>query len=146
MTIWSHVKRCSRVHGPGEVPVGQWARLRGERNGLRIRVYGDQGGLDWKQENPNALLLHHLDGRTELVQAGDASLGADAMGSTRTPGGHPEGYLEAFANIYRDFAKQLRKEPGSLAPGMADGLRGMRLIALAVNASRQNLGWIDFPA
>jgi predicted dehydrogenase len=118
----------------------------GERNGLRIRVYGDQGGLDWKQENPNLLVLHHPDGRTELVHAGDPSLGSDAMAASRTPGGHPEGYLEAFANIYRDFAKQLRKEPGSLAPGMTDGLRGMRLIDLAVRASREDLGWVAFPA
>lgn len=117
----------------------------GERNGLRIRVYGDAGGLDWKQENPNVLVLHHIDGRTELIQAGDASLGVDAVAGSRTPGGHPEGYLEAFANIYRDFARQLRGEPGSLVPGMEDGLRGMRLIDLAVRASAENSGWIDFP-
>lgn len=117
----------------------------GERNGLRLRVYGETGGFDWKQESPNILIQHHLDGRTELVQAGDPSLGADAVWSSRTPGGHPEGYLEAFANIYRDFARQLRGEPGSLAPGIEDGLRGMRLIETAVDASARNLGWVDFP-
>lgn len=116
----------------------------GERNGLRFRVYGEGGGLDWQQESPNALVMHHLDGRTELVRAGDAALGPVAVG--RTPGGHPEGYLEAFANIYRDFARQLRGEDGSLAPGMEDGLRGMRLVDLAVRASRENLGWVAFPA
>jgi predicted dehydrogenase len=118
----------------------------GERNGLRLRVYGESGGFDWKQESPNILVQHHLDGRTELVHAGDATLGPDAMSASRTPGGHPEGYLEAFANIYRDFARQLRGEPGSLAPGIEDGLRGMRLIETAVDASARSLGWVDFPA
>lgn len=118
----------------------------GERNGLRLRIYGDKGGLDWKQETPNTLLLRYLDGRSELVEAGDPSLGPDAVSASRTPGGHPEGYLEAFANIYRDFAKQMRGQPGSLAPGMEDGLRGMRLIDVAVRASAEEHGWIDFPA
>lgn len=116
----------------------------GERNGLRLRVYGETGGFDWKQETPNTLIQHHLDGRTELVQAGDPALGPDAVWASRTPGGHPEGYLEAFANIYRDFARQLRGEPGSLAPGIEDGLRGMRLIETAVDTSARNLGWVDF--
>jgi predicted dehydrogenase len=118
----------------------------GERNGLTLRVYGEKGGLCWRQESPNELRFYHLDGRTELVQAGDPGLGADAVAASRTPGGHPEGYLEAFANLYRDFAKLLRGEPGSLVPGMADGLRGMRLIDLAVRASRDDLGWTEFPA
>jgi len=118
----------------------------GERNGLRIRVYGDKGGLDWKQETPNALVFHRIDGGTELVQAGDAALGPAAVAASRTPGGHPEGYLEAFANLYRDFARQLRGEEGSLVPGMDEGLRGMRFIDLAVRASREECGWVDFPA
>lgn len=116
----------------------------GERNGLRLRVYGSHGGLDWRQESPNRLTLHRLDGGTEIVQAGDPGLGADARAASRTPGGHPEGYLEAFANLYRDFAKQLRGEPGSLVPGIAEGLRGMALIHAAVAASRDAAGWIDF--
>ncbi|MBT0670913.1 Gfo/Idh/MocA family oxidoreductase [Novosphingobium profundi] len=117
----------------------------GERNGLRLRVYGEKAGLDWKQECPNELRLMHLDGRTELIQAGDAALGPAALAASRTPGGHPEGYLEAFANLYRDFARMLRGEEGALVPGMADGLRGMQLIDTAVRASRENLGWVAFP-
>ena len=78
------------------------------------------------------------------MQAGDAALGAEARRATRMPGGHPEGYLEAFANLYRDFARQLRGEAGSLLPGIADGLRGMALVDLAVTASRTEAGWIDF--
>ena len=116
----------------------------GERNGLRLRVYGDKGGMDWKQEAPDRLTMLHLDGRTEIVRHGDASLGPAAVAASRTPGGHPEGYLEAFANLYRDFARQLRGEAGSLVPGITDGLRGMALIDIAVTASRAEAGWVDF--
>jgi predicted dehydrogenase len=115
----------------------------GERNGLRLRVYGDRGGLDWRQEQPNALWLHHADGRTELVQTGDAALSPAAQATTRTPGGHPEGYLEAFANLYRDFAARLRGEGGALLPGIDDGLRSMAFVATAVDASRHERGWVD---
>ena len=116
----------------------------GERNGLRLRVYGDRGGLDWRQEAPNCLTLHRADGRTEIVQAGDAGLGAAAVQASRTPGGHPEGYLEAFANLYRDFARCLRGEPGSLVPGIAEGVRGMAFIHTAVTSSRAAAGWVGF--
>jgi predicted dehydrogenase len=115
----------------------------GERNGLRLRVYGDKGGLDWRQEDPNCLLIHRADGGTELVQAGDSSLGEDARRASRTPAGHPEGYLEAFANLYRDFARELRGEAGSLLPGIADGVRGMAFVQTAVTASRDNAGWVE---
>jgi predicted dehydrogenase len=115
----------------------------GERNGLSIRIYGEQAGLRWRQEQPNQLWLFDESGRSELVQAGDASLGPDALAATRTPGGHPEGYLEAFANLYRDFAKVLRGEDGALIPGIADGLRGMALIETAVRASASGAGWTD---
>lgn len=114
----------------------------GELNGLRIRVYGDRGGLVWKQEEPNALVVHCLDGRSETIRAGTSLLGPDAVARTRTPGGHPEGYLEAFANLYRDFAALLRGEAAPLLPGIADGLRGMAFIAAAVAASRDNAGWV----
>lgn len=115
----------------------------GELNGIRIRVYGDKAGLVWKQEEPNSLRIQHLDGRTELVRAGDPQLSVPVSRLIRTPGGHPEGYLEAFANLYRDFAKQLRGESGSLLPGAADGLRGMSFIDTAVRASTREEGWVD---
>jgi predicted dehydrogenase len=118
----------------------------GEHNGLRIRVYVDKGGLVWRQETPNALTLHGIDGRTEIVRAGDATLGADARARTRTPGGHPEGYLEAFANLYRDFAGLLRGEAAPLLPDAAEGVRGMAFIEIAVNASRDEAGWVDLTA
>lgn len=116
----------------------------GELNGLRIRLYGDKGGMVWRQETPNTLTLHSLDGRTEIVHAGGAALGPVAQAATRTPAGHPEGYLEAFANLYRDFARQLRGEPGSLIPGIEDGLRGMAFIDTAVRASADRAGWTAF--
>ncbi len=114
----------------------------GELNGLRIRAYGDRGGLVWKQEVPNTLTLHTLDGRTEIVHAGGPRLGPDAASRTRTPTGHPEGYLEAFANLYRDFAAVLRGEPAPLLPGIDTALRGMGFIATAVAASRDRAGWV----
>ena len=66
------------------------------------------------------------------------------MRSSRTPGGHPEGYLEAFANIYRDFAGQLRGGGGGLVPGVAEGVRGMAFVSASVRASREQSGWTDF--
>lgn len=115
----------------------------GELNGIRIRVYGDKAGMSWKQEEPNTLTISRLDGRTELIRSGDAQLNASVAANIRTPGGHPEGYLEAFANLYRDFAKQLRGEDGSLLPGACDGLRGMKFIDTAVRASAAESGWVD---
>lgn len=114
----------------------------GEMNGLRIRVYGDKGGLLWRQEGPNTLTIHSLDGRTEIVHAGGSQLGPDAACGTRTPAGHPEGYLEAFANIYRDFAARLRGEAAPLLPGIEDALRGMTFIDTAVRASQDRSGWV----
>lgn len=114
----------------------------GELNGLRIRAYGDKGGIVWKQEVPNTLTIHRLDGRTEIVHAGGSQLGPDAASRTRTPAGHPEGYLEAFANLYRDFAAIVRGEDAPLLPGIEQGVRGMRFINKAVTASRENVGWV----
>lgn len=113
----------------------------GEMNGLRIRLYGEKGGLVWKQEVPNTLTLHTLDGRTEVIHAGGAQLGPEAASRTRTPTGHPEGYLEAFANIYRDFAAVLRGEAAPLLPGIEDALRGMTFVDTAVTASKARAGW-----
>ncbi|MFT3976017.1 MAG: Gfo/Idh/MocA family oxidoreductase [Sphingomonas bacterium] len=115
----------------------------GERNGLSLRVYGERAGLCWRQEDPNRLWLFHDDGRSELIQTGDPGLGADAVAATRLPGGHPEGYLEAFANLYRDFARLLRGEAHMPLPGIAEGLRGMALIETAVAASAQEAGWVE---
>lgn len=115
----------------------------GELNGLRIRIYGDKAGLVWKQEEPNTMRITSLDGRTELIRSGDASLAHQASYYIRTPGGHPEGYLEAFANLYRDFASQLRGGDGNLIPGVRDGLRGMAFIDTAVRANSDDACWVN---
>lgn len=114
----------------------------GELNGLRIRAYGESGGIIWKQEEPNTLTINRLDATCTLVRSGTGVLGNDAASRTRTPGGHPEGYLEAFANLYRDFAAQVRGEGADLLPGIDEGVRGMTFIDTAVSASRANSGWV----
>ncbi len=113
----------------------------GELNGLRIRVYGETGGLVWKQETPNTLTLLRPDGGCEVIRAGTGLLGPDAARRSRTPGGHPEGYLEAYANLYRDFADVLRGQAAPLLPGADEGLRSMAFIDTAVRASAARAGW-----
>jgi len=114
----------------------------GGLNGLRLRVYGDKAALDWSQELPNTLTVNFLGGRCELRRTGGGELGSDAKAATRLPMGHPEGYLEAFANLYHDFARLLRGlDAAPLLPGADEGLRGMALIATAVNSSRAGGGW-----
>jgi predicted dehydrogenase len=125
----------------------------GEENNLNIRVYGDKGGLEWHQQEPNTLLLKWPDRPTEIIRTGSGGLGHSAQAATRIPAGHPEGYLEAFANIYRNFAQHLRAKldgttpnPASLDyPNITDGIRGMAFIDAAVESSRQNSRWTKLP-
>ena len=122
----------------------------GEGNGLRLRVYGEVGSLDWKQEDPNRLRLKWQNGLEEIRHASGTCLGKDARAATRLPGGHPEGYLEAFAVLYREFADALGAwkagQPGPLPPtlpGIVAGVRGMRFIDRAIESSQQK-SWIEF--
>lgn len=125
----------------------------GEENNLNIRIYGEKGGLEWHQQEPNTLLLKWPDRPTEIFRTGTGGLGHAAQAATRIPAGHPEGYLEAFANIYRNFAQHLRAklegntpDPASLDyPGISDGIRGMAFIEAAVESSRQNSRWTKLP-
>ncbi|RIV87744.1 Gfo/Idh/MocA family protein [Aurantiacibacter zhengii] len=117
----------------------------GELNGLRIRVYGESGGMVWHQETPNTVTWHKIDGKTELLRAGDSSLGPAATSVTRTPGGHPEGYLEAFANLYRDFAALLRGQDAPMLPGLDEGMRSMLFIDTSVSANAEQAGWTQLP-
>ncbi len=122
----------------------------GEGNGLRLRVYGEAGSLDWKQEDPNRLRLKWQNGLEEIRHASGSYLSGDARAATRLPGGHPEGYLEAFAVLYREFADGLEAwkagQPGPLPPtlpGIVAGVRGMRFIDRAIESSQQK-SWIEF--
>ncbi len=124
----------------------------GEENALKIRIYGEKGGMEWFQHEPNTLLLKWLNKPTEIYRAGSGYLGDFAKHNTRTPGGHPEGLLEAFANIYRNFvlsldAKLNQEQPSPQMldyPNVDDGVRGMALIENAVASSQSTEKWHDF--
>jgi predicted dehydrogenase len=124
---------------PGVLLASQIAT--GDRNGMRVRIWGDRGGLDWSHEEPGLLRYNRADMVTEVVHAGSSVLCQEASAALRLPVGHPEGFIEAFANIYRDFASAIRSgrriEETSI-PGIADGLRGMRFVEEAVRSGR---GW-----
>lgn len=124
----------------------------GEENNLTLRVYGERGGLEWHQEEPNTLVVKWLDRPREYHRTGTGYLSTAAKSVTRTPSGHPEGYLEAFANIYANFAKAVRankpgKNPGKEFdfPTVEEGIRGMAFIEAAVLSSREKQKWIPIP-
>ncbi|HEY1902698.1 MAG TPA: Gfo/Idh/MocA family oxidoreductase [Terracidiphilus sp.] len=122
----------------------------GEGNGLRLRVYGEKGSIDWKQEDPNRLRVKWLHGPEEIRHAAGGYLSLDARAVTRLPGGHPEGYIEAFAVLYREFAEGVtawkfgkgNALPETL-PGITAGVRGMRFIERAIESSRRE-SWVEF--
>jgi predicted dehydrogenase len=126
----------------------------GDVNALKIAVYCDEAGLHWAQENPNELWVQRRGAPKQLWEAGvnKAYLGADAIAVSRTPGGHPEGYLEAFANIYRSFAQAVRGENTMSSTGepgfatAADALAGMRFIRAARKSSEAGASWVDMAA
>ncbi len=123
----------------------------GEENNLNIRVYGEKGGLEWHQREPNTLLLKWLDQPMQVYRTANGYLGKAALAAGRTPPAHPEGYLEAFANIYKNFAGAIRArlEKRKLAkddltldfPTIADGVRGMAFIEAVVKSSKANAAW-----
>lgn len=118
----------------------------GRENGLRIRVFGTKGGLDWDQERPNDLTMYRKEGPAERFRPGNAWLSPGASQRSRLPAGHPEGYLEAFAVLYRNFARAIRGdvlEPGAFPRG-EDGLRGMRFLS-AVLESHRSRAWVALP-
>ena len=120
----------------------------GEENSLHLRVYGEKGGLAWSQLEPNSLTLTWPDRSVEIRRTGGPSLSAAALAAARLPAGHPEGYLEAFAVLYRDFARAvLAREAGAQpkldVPGIAEGVRGMRFIEAVVASSAAGATWLE---
>jgi predicted dehydrogenase len=127
----------------------------GEENALKIRVYGENGGLEWSQQEPNTLTLRWSDKPAQTYRAGGGYSAWEseyAIHNTRTPGGHPEGYLEAFGNLYRNFALTLQakinnEEPKEVwldFPGIEDGIRGMAFIENVVASNESNEKWTDY--
>ena len=121
--------------------------LVGDTNDLAISVYCDEAGLHWRQEEPNSMRIGYRDKPTEIWHAGAnrTYLAADVLSIQRTPGGHPEGYLEAFANIYQAFGSELRGIADS-QPGYAtieDTMAGMKFLAASIESSRRGAVWVD---
>lgn len=121
----------------------------GEENDINIRVYGEKGSLEWHQHDPNTMFVRWLDKPMEVYRTGNPYMSDIAQVHTRTPAGHPEGYLEAFANIYRDFAKVVQarldgEEPNPVYydfPGVEDGIRGMKFIDAVIESGKNNAAW-----
>lgn len=113
----------------------------GEENGLKLRIHGERGGLEWAQMEPNTLILRWLDRPAEILRAGGPGLQDSATRLLRTPSGHPEGYIEAFANLYRAFAAAIRGGGDRWFPSVADGLRTMRFIEAVVANAASDAKW-----
>jgi predicted dehydrogenase len=127
----------------------------GEENNLKLKIYGEKGGIEWAQQEPNTLLVKWLDEPAQILRAGSnypGILSKAAIDNCRTPGGHPEGYLEAFGNIYKNFAHTLiAKLEGNTPtkemldfPKVDEGVRGMAFIENVVASSQSNEKWTNF--
>ena len=123
----------------------------GEENNVKIRVYGEKGGLEWQQADANTLTIKWLDEPTQTYRTGGSYLSSFAQHNTRTPSGHPEGYLEAFANIYKNFAecvlanleKKLPQKESLDYPGITEGIRGMAFIETVIASGKSTQKWLD---
>ena len=126
----------------------------GQENSLRIRIYGERGGMEWRQEEPNTLVVHRLDRPTEIRRTATDFVGAAASASSRLPAGHPEGYIEGFANIYNSFADALSQvlegnevdESKVDYPNVHDGVRGMAFLEAVVGSSNSDRKWVRVPS
>ncbi len=124
----------------------------GEENALKIKIYGEKGGLEWHQMEPNTLIVKWPDAPVQLYRTGSSYLNPVAAFNTRTPAGHPEGYLEAFANLYKNFALTLSaklegEQPSAEMldfPGAAAGVRGMAFIENVIASGKSDQKWLDF--
>jgi predicted dehydrogenase len=132
---------------------GLWASqvATGNANNLRLRVYGEKAGVEWHQEEPNTLQFARLGEAPETLRRPGPGGDSPAARASRVPAGHPEGYLEGFAQLYTDLAEQIRARregraasPESLlVPSVEDGVAGMRFIAATLESSKRNAAWVD---
>ncbi|HVK97234.1 MAG TPA: Gfo/Idh/MocA family oxidoreductase, partial [Flavisolibacter sp.] len=126
--------------------------LAGEENTLTIQVYGEKGGLEWRHNDPNSLFMRWPDKPMQVFRAGTGYLSSYAVHNTRTPSGHPEGFIEAFANLYRNFSLCVKATIKGLAreeewldfPGVDEGVRGMAFIENVIASGQSEKKWIDF--
>jgi len=129
----------------------------GEENSLKLRVYGEHASIEWSQLEPNSLWLKFPEQASQLIRTGVGQMADETLACIRTPAGHPEGYLEAFANIYLQFAKQIRHHDDDnnvtkstnvntscSIPGIDEAIRGMAFIENVVAASQSEFKWHDF--
>lgn len=124
----------------------------GEENNVKIRVYGEKGGIEWKHEDCNTLLVKWLDKPAEIYRTGAGYNGSFAAHSTRVPAGHPEGFLEAFANLYRNFALTVTakmegeqpKEEWLDFPSVNEGVRGMAFVENMIESGKSDVKWREF--
>jgi predicted dehydrogenase len=124
----------------------------GEENNLNIRVYGTKASLEWHQEHPNELIVKYPDRPRQVLRRGNGYLCAQAGKFTRLPSGHPEGYLEAFGNIYREAFRAIAAEvagkplpPDLDYPTIDDGVIGMAFIEATVKSARHGAKWVKLP-
>lgn len=124
----------------------------GEENNVKIRVYGEKGGIEWKHEDNNTLLVKWLDKPTEIYRAGGGYNSSYTKHNTRTPSGHPEGFLEAFANMYRNFALTVQAKIDGIEPqpewldfpGVNEGVRGMAFVENVIESGKSTEKWKPF--
>ena len=124
----------------------------GNDNGFRIRIFGSKASVEWRQENPNYVKIAHVDKPTEWISRGRDDLSPLAQSFSRIPSGHPEGYFEAFANIYSSFITALAKTKAGEElsardrdfPGPEDGIQGVRFVEKCVESSSRGAVWVDF--
>jgi predicted dehydrogenase len=122
----------------------------GAVNGLSIEVYGDEASLHWAHADPNILTIRHRGEPDRVLRPGNnmAYLSGEAVARSHTPGGHPEGFFEAFANLYADFARAVQSWPDATDNGcatVADGVRGMRFVRAAITSSNNGSQWTSLP-
>ena len=124
----------------------------GEENNLRLRIYGEKGGIEWNHSDANTLLYKMLDEPDQILRAGTGYLSEAATSNTRLPAGHPEGYLEAFANIYLEFNKAVHDHNAGKFkshseydfPNVADGVRGMAFVKTMIISNESDKKWTPF--